>query len=200
MPSAEPPRPTQAIASPPTYLALLGCLGIMAGVCLVECKTPEQLSFATFYFFPVAWATWAGGFRWGLVASLVASAAWGLANYATSPVYDQIGYRIWTMVNDLIVYGFLAWLVARFHRTLEAQKAATESLQKALGEVRTLEALLPVCAWCKRVRDDQGYWQQIEEYLTRNGDTSISHGICPECAEKSRLEARARRAAGEAQP
>jgi hypothetical protein len=174
----------------PKYLALLACLGITAGVCLIECKTPDQLSIATLYFFPVAWATWVGGIRWGVVATFGATAGWGIANYAASPVYDQVGYRAWTMVNDLVVYGFLVGLVDRFHRLLEEQRAAREALQRALDEVRTLECLLPVCAWCKRVRDDQGYWGQIEVYLTKNRGTLVSHGICPECAEQSRQEAR----------
>ncbi len=173
----------------PKYPALLACLGIIAAICVVECKTPDQLSIATLYFFPVAWATWVGGVRWGAVAAISASAAWGIANYATSPVYDHVGYRAWTIANDLIVYGFLVGLVDRAHRSLDAQREATEALQQALVEVRTLECLLPVCAWCKRVRDDKGYWGQIEDYLTKNRGTLLSHGICPECAEASRREA-----------
>ena len=173
----------------PKYPALLACLGIIVGICVVECKTPDQLSIATLYFFPVGWATWVGGVRWGAVATISASAAWGIANYATSPVYDHIGYRAWTITNDLIVYGFLVGLVDRAHRLLDAQREATEALRQALEEVRTLECLLPVCAWCKRVRDDKGYWGQIEDYLTKNRGTLLSHGICPECAEASRREA-----------
>jgi hypothetical protein len=181
---------TKTFTTIPKYQALLACLGIIAGVCLVECKTPDQLSIATLYLFPVAWATWAGGIRWGVVATVAASAGWGIANYATSPIYDQIGYRAWTMANDLVVYGFLVGLVDRTHRLLNEQKAATEALEKALDEVRTLECLLPVCAWCKRVRDDKGYWGQIEEYLTKSRGTLVSHGICPDCKEKSRRELR----------
>ncbi len=170
------------------YPALLACLGIISGICLLECKTPDQLSIATLYFFPVGWAAWVGGVRWGAAATFAASAANGIAGYATSPVYDQIGYRIWTIVNDLVIYGFLVGLVNRFHKVFDAQKAATEALQQALDEVRTLECLLPVCAWCKRVRDDKGYWGQIESYLTKHHGTLLSHGICPECAEASRRE------------
>lgn len=57
-------------------------------------------------------------------------------------------------------------------------------LKTALSEVRTLEELLPICASCKKVRDDKGYWSQIEVYLRTRAAVEFSHGICPECDEK----------------
>ena len=56
-------------------------------------------------------------------------------------------------------------------------------LQKALAEVKTLSGMLPICASCKRIRDDQGYWQQIDSYITAHSETQFSHGVCPECAK-----------------
>jgi len=57
-------------------------------------------------------------------------------------------------------------------------------LQKALDRVKTLSGLLPICASCKKVRDDQGYWNQIEAYIETYSEAQFSHGICPDCAEK----------------
>lgn len=57
-------------------------------------------------------------------------------------------------------------------------------LQEALAQVRTLSGFLPICASCKKIRDDSGYWKQIEAYLCAHTDVTFSHGICPECAEK----------------
>ena len=57
-------------------------------------------------------------------------------------------------------------------------------LQRALAEVKTLSGLLPICAHCKSIRDDQGYWNQIELYLRRHSNAKFSHGICPECSKK----------------
>jgi len=59
------------------------------------------------------------------------------------------------------------------------------ALQAALDKVNTLEGLLPVCMGCKRVRDDTGYWSQIDTYLNEHTNASISHGYCPECAAKA---------------
>ncbi len=57
-------------------------------------------------------------------------------------------------------------------------------LQKALSEVKTLRGFLPICSICKNVRDDQGYWSQIESYIRNHSEAEFSHGICPECAKK----------------
>lgn len=67
----------------------------------------------------------------------------------------------------------------------EREKLITE-LQEALANVKTLKGLLPICAWCKKVRDDQGYWQQIEAYVRDRSEADFSHGICPACARKAR--------------
>ena len=57
-------------------------------------------------------------------------------------------------------------------------------LQKALSEVKTLRSFLPICANCKNIRNDKGYWEKIETYIHDHSDAEFSHGICPECAKK----------------
>jgi PAS domain-containing protein len=72
----------------------------------------------------------------------------------------------------------------------ERQKAEKElenvvaELQEALAHVKKLSGFLPICASCKKIRDDKGYWQQIEQYITEHSEALFSHGICPECAKK----------------
>ena len=57
-------------------------------------------------------------------------------------------------------------------------------LQEALDQIKTLQGLLPICAWCKDVRSDDGYWLKIESYLGDHSDASFTHSICPKCAKK----------------
>lgn len=73
----------------------------------------------------------------------------------------------------------------------EAVAARTEELhqrnlelQKALDDVRVLSGIVPICSWCKQIRDDRGYWKQLEAYLSEHSEARFSHGICPECAQK----------------
>ena len=57
-------------------------------------------------------------------------------------------------------------------------------LQEAIASIKTLQGMLPICASCKKIRDDKGYWTQIEEYIRDHSGTEFSHGICPECMKK----------------
>ncbi|MGD0743918.1 MAG: GAF domain-containing protein [Verrucomicrobiota bacterium] len=68
-------------------------------------------------------------------------------------------------------------------------------LADALNHVRTLQGLLPICAWCKRIRDDEGYWAQLEAYFHKSTGVDFTHGICPECLEKVRPKGRQKRPA-----
>jgi len=56
-----------------------------------------------------------------------------------------------------------------------------EELQTALEEIKALRGIVPICASCKKIRDDQGYWHQVEVYLRNHTDAEFSHGLCPEC-------------------
>ncbi len=77
----------------------------------------------------------------------------------------------------------LAEVLARVHNMLEV-RLLYRDLKKALDEVNTLRGLIPICAWCKKVRDDQGYWQQLAEYLSAHTQATFTHGICEECASQ----------------
>ena len=66
----------------------------------------------------------------------------------------------------------------------EEQNRLISSLEEALANVETLRELLPICGWCKKIRDDRGYWTELEAYLQSHMHTTFTHGICPECAAK----------------
>lgn len=69
-------------------------------------------------------------------------------------------------------------------KRIEAERERLiRELREALAQVRSLSGLLPICASCKKIRDDQGYWTQIESYIRDHSDAEFSHGICPECRE-----------------
>ncbi len=66
----------------------------------------------------------------------------------------------------------------------EEREKLIGDLQEALSKVKQLSGLLPICASCKKIRDDNGYWNQIESYLREHSEAEFSHGLCPECAQK----------------
>lgn len=63
-------------------------------------------------------------------------------------------------------------------------KNERDNLLKALKEIKTLSGLLPICSSCKKIRDDKGYWNQIEAYISEHSKAEFSHGICPDCSQK----------------
>ncbi|MHB1013968.1 MAG: hypothetical protein ACYC2W_01645 [Desulfurivibrionaceae bacterium] len=69
-------------------------------------------------------------------------------------------------------------------RTEAEKEQLIVQLQKAMQDVKVLSGFLPICAACKKIRDDTGYWRQIEEYISKHSNALFSHGICPDCSKK----------------
>jgi hypothetical protein len=63
-------------------------------------------------------------------------------------------------------------------------RTTVQDLQKALGEIRTLRCMLPICSNCKKIRDDQGYWQAVDHYIQDHSEITFSHSICPDCLQE----------------
>lgn len=86
------------------------------------------------------------------------------------------------IIGDLEVSFFM---VALFVGLLLAHlQQRNEQLRIALTEVETLSGLLPICAWCKKVRDDDGYWKQVDEYFRQRSKIEFTHGMCSDCSDK----------------
>ena len=91
-------------------------------------------------------------------------------------LYDQNGY----FSGELIILRDISDRKAME----EAQSMLIQELQDALAQIKTLEGLIPICANCKKIRDDQGYWQEVEGYVMEHSHAEFSHSICPTCAKK----------------
>jgi PAS domain S-box-containing protein len=83
----------------------------------------------------------------------------------------------------LYALGMVEDISRRKSAERERERLISE-LQLALDKIKTLRGLLPMCAWCKKIRNDKGYWQRVETYIQEHSDASFSHGICPECVKK----------------
>jgi GAF domain-containing protein len=79
---------------------------------------------------------------------------------------------------------------------LELRRVSTH-MAEALEHVKTLHGLLPICAWCKRIRDDRGYWNQVEAYVHEHTGVDFTHGICPDCLKKQSSASRKARPSGD---
>lgn len=103
--------------------------------------------------------------------------------------YDQddvnlaqlLANTIWSIVQRKRMQEHLSEQIAA--RTEELRQR-NEELQQALADVQVLSGIVPICSYCKQIRDDQGYWNHLESYLSRHTEARFSHGICPACAKK----------------
>lgn len=90
-------------------------------------------------------------------------------------------------VVALFLFSFNKRLQYEIEEHLKAEndlKTTNSMLEKALNEVKILRGIVPICANCKKIRDDEGYWHEVEEYISRHTDAALSHGICPECMDE----------------
>lgn len=74
-------------------------------------------------------------------------------------------------------------LVRSIRYAIEREKLSS-ALRQAMARIKTLSGLLPICAACKNIRDDKGFWHQVEEYVRAHSDAEFTHGLCPKCAQK----------------
>ena len=75
-------------------------------------------------------------------------------------------------------------LQQELHETNKKQETLIIELEDALSRIKTLSGCLPICMSCKKIRDDKGYWNQLEQYIRDHSEAEFSHGICPDCAKK----------------
>lgn len=90
-------------------------------------------------------------------------------------------------VAIFIVFALAFFSVRRWKEIRNARNVLFhrhKELQKALSEINQLRGIIPICASCKKIRDDKGYWHQVESYVHDHSGAEFSHGICPECMEK----------------
>ena len=75
-------------------------------------------------------------------------------------------------------------MFSRLHAIEDELRAKNRALHESLQEIKILSGLLPICCNCKKIRDDQGYWNEIEQYFDAHSDLKLTHGYCPECVKK----------------
>ena len=95
----------------------------------------------------------------------------------------ELSLSTWKVGGETYYTGIIRDISKR-KQIEEERNQLIKNLQDSLAKIKTLSGLLPICASCKKIRDDRGYWNQIETYLRKHSEAEFSHGICPECAKK----------------
>jgi K+-sensing histidine kinase KdpD len=151
---------------------------------LLDHLTGYELGFFVFYFIPISYAAWLSGRVFGVIVSVISALTWFLVDATTALPYSSPWYGVWNAGIRLVSFLIIAITVSKVKEVLTSERELSAQLQEALNQVKELRGLLPICASCKKIRNDQGYWEQIEAYVSRHSKAEFSHGICPECAKR----------------
>lgn len=123
------------------------------------------------------WATIKGGKVWtGELRNRAKDGTYYWVDATIVPFLDEVG--------NPFEYVAIRTEITNRKQAEEDRERLVEQLTKALAEVKTLRGLLPICASCKKVRDDSGIWNQIESYISKHSEATFTHSYCPECAVK----------------
>ena len=133
----------------------------MSGIAWVDLKTGHELEMRVFYVLPLVATAWYVGGAGGFVLALLTVVARGWTDAQAGHTYSHAFYRYWMALNQLTTHLAVVWAFSRIRKELRG--------------------LVPVCAWCKQVRDEQGHWQTWERFIAERSLARFSHGICPAC-------------------
>ncbi len=130
----------------------------------------------------------------GVVVSCII--AWALISVAYIPSPDWMHYGF----MHFICLSLSAIVIQVRRKSIESNEqlrladvARLQELEAALRDIKVLEGMIPICAWCKKIRDDEGFWSEVENYVSRKTKATFSHGLCPTCEEKHFSEVRRNR-------
>lgn len=157
---------------------------MLIAVAAGDYETGPFLGFDLFYLAPIILATWYHGRRAGAVFALLGSVIWTAVQISSG--HPAVHWLLWTWntAMRMAMSGFIVWLLARVRDHMAEQRRLIAELERASAEISQLGGLLPICAWCKKIRTDEGYWQQIEQFISEHTDATFTHGICPDCARE----------------
>jgi hypothetical protein len=161
----------------------LACGLIMVMILLADLAIPLGVAMGVSYIAVVLLSLWSPQKRFTVLVAVIASVFTIGAFFWKPPVAEM-----WKVISNRALALLVIWITAALglqrKTTEENRENAVREREKALEDVRILRGYLPICASCKRIRDDQGYWTQIEGYIKANSEADFTHGICPECAKK----------------
>ncbi len=178
-------KPFTGPGSPDYSLAVLyfACGILLFSIFLFDLAIPAGIAVGVLYVTVILVSLWLPHRPATLVLAIISSILILTALLFKPPAED-----IWKTAFNRGISLFTVWAIALLglmrKRMEEQRNAMLLEREKALQEVKILRGLLPICASCKRIKDETGAWIQIEGYIKKHTEAEFTHGICPECAER----------------
>jgi hypothetical protein len=121
----------------------------------------------------------------GMAVRRVMSLSWLFSGGEPHPL--DIPFEFVGLLTSLFMLAGIFYIKPLFLEIKQAEEKREKllaELQDALANIKVLKGFLPMCAWCKKIRDDEGYWKQVEDYISKRTEAEFTHGICPQCLKK----------------
>ncbi len=169
------------------WISFAGVGAIFLG--FIDWITGYDLNFFVFYFLPVSLAAWFVGRGASLSLAVLSAIVWFGADALSGHAHPSHFYAVWNTIVRLASFLIIGWSVSQIRDLIDRERQLAEEQRRLLSEVKVLETFLPICCQCKKIRNQEGRWQQLEVYISEHAGTQFSHGYCPECANKVMAEA-----------
>ena len=163
-----------------TAIAML----LMLATGLLDYWTGFELRLEILYLAPISYVTWFVGRKAGIAVSFLSLLVIQTADFMAGKSNYRIQVEIWNAAMFFVFFIVVALLVHTVRAVLRQRESLINELQTALSAVKELNGIIPICANCKKIRDDEGYWQDVAVYISKHTNAEFSHGLCRECAAK----------------
>lgn len=177
-------RPGKLIEPLSKPMLILLTIALLVLIGAGDYATGIEYTFLPFYFIPIALASWYISRRAGYFTALSSAIIWTIVDYFGRASITVV-LATWNILIQYTLFVVFATIVSRIKEIMNEYRQVNTQLQQALNEVKQLSGLLPICSWCKRIRDERGEWHQIEAFIADHSEADFSHGICPDCLQKN---------------
>jgi len=171
------------------FLNWLYVSGILMLVAWLDYITGHDFGFFVFYYIPTALAVWLLSLYAAVLVAVISALLWFWTDVAGGKIFPDAFTAVWNTSIRLAAFLVIAFGGHRIRELLNKELQTSESLRRALAELTILEGILPICASCKKIRNPENEWQQMERYITEHSEAQFSHGLCPDCARRYMQEA-----------
>jgi len=160
----------ESIFDPTRKVPLLAPFGLAVSIVILDLITPTPVGVSIFFVLPVIIAGWYHGPRWALLFAVVLPL---VRLFITIDVEHNMnfGFSAINTFDRIIVLSIISFIAAKL----------SDSMRRLGQEVKILEGLIPICANCKKIRDTNDDWQQMEVYISERSETQFTHTVCPDC-------------------
>jgi hypothetical protein len=168
----------------PKSIIIIIAVVMLCLVGLSDYATGYEYAFSLFYLLPIIFVSWFESKKVGILFSLISSLIIFVADYFAGRSIMPTFVEIWNFAIHLGFFVIFSLLIASLKNEIDEHRMLNVALKDSLNEIKLLSGMLPICASCKKIRDDNGYWKQIETYISEHSEAQFSHSICPDCMEK----------------